>query len=96
MLMFRKHESTISDITMADNVTHRQRQVLQYTLKYWQATTFWPTLEEVRQAFQFSSKNAVVQNYESLEKAGYMEKVGRRWRVIKDWDGSTVSVLESE
>lgn len=53
-------------------LTRRQRQILDFILKYWEDHGGSPSFDEIRQHFGFASPNAVTKHLKALEKKGFL------------------------
>jgi SOS-response transcriptional repressor LexA len=58
---------------MNDDLTKKQKEVLNAIKKYINQNGISPTFEELKNILYFKSNNSLVQFFKSLEKKGYIE-----------------------
>lgn len=68
---------------MAEDLTTRQRQILEFIKAYIQKSGFSPTIFEIKEKFSFRSPNAVQEHLKALERKGYIRRHPNRWRGLE-------------
>ncbi|MBI4978156.1 MAG: transcriptional repressor LexA [Spirochaetes bacterium] len=68
---------------MSEQLTDKQREMLEFIESYAKQQGYPPTVQEIMHHFNFASPNAVTSQLAALEKKGHIRKAGRRARGIE-------------
>lgn len=64
-------------------LTKRQKQFFEYIKKYIEKKDYAPSFEDIRKHFRLASRSTVHHHVETMEKKGYLNKLGSRARAIE-------------
>src|SRR5258708_39835988 len=67
---------------MSNNISPRQKQILEYIERYITKNSYSPSLEEIAKHFKLA-KSTIHQHVEALERKGYLSKVNYQARTIE-------------
>jgi repressor LexA len=66
-----------------DDLTKRQREILDYLVGYLAGRGYPPTIREIREAFGLSSNRGIVDHLKALERKGYIRRAKGSSRAIE-------------
>ncbi len=88
--------STVSPFSMAETLTHRQREILEFISASIVERGFPPTLREIGVHFQIRSTNGVNDHLKALEKKGHLRREDLKSRamrpILPDGSGELVAL----
>jgi len=76
-----------TELCGVDDLTERQREILNFIQKHQAVKGYWPSIREVQARFRFKSTNAVVGHLRALEAKGAVTRVpgqARAFRVVSE------------
>lgn len=74
--------------TMKD-LTQRQREILNYLCRYFQANNYWPSIRNIQEEFDFKSTNAVMGHLRALERKNAIQRIPGQARAYRLADYGT-------
>lgn len=65
------------------DLTHRQREILNYLCEHFQRESYWPSIRDIQDQFGFKSTNAVMGHLRALERKGAIQRIAGQARAYR-------------